>query len=67
MNSHHPTEEAPHWQELIRQKVEALRFGVVVVTVHDGKVTQIETTERTRIESNAPRKSRLSVPPPTSP
>jgi hypothetical protein len=39
----------PAWIEIVRQKVESLRFGVVQIVVHDGKVTQIERTEKTRL------------------
>ncbi len=38
------------WLDLVRQKVESTRFGVVQITVHDSKVTQIDRTEKTRIE-----------------
>jgi hypothetical protein len=48
--------EAPEWLELVREKVQTLRFGVVQIVVHDSKVTQIERTEKTRIET------RTSVP-----
>lgn len=41
--------QAPAWLGIVRQKVESLRFGVVQIVVHDGKVTQIERTEKTRI------------------
>ena len=47
------------WLKLVREKVESLRFGTVQITVHDSRVTQIERTEKTRIE--APRQS-LSQP-----
>lgn len=40
------------WIELVRQKVESLRFGVVQLVVHDGRVTQIERTEKTRLPTN---------------
>jgi hypothetical protein len=43
---------APDWIELVRQKVESLRFGVVQLVVHDGRVTQIERTEKTRLPAN---------------
>jgi hypothetical protein len=36
------------WTKVVREKVEKLRFGVVQIVVHEGKVTQIESTERTR-------------------
>ncbi|MGA3006720.1 MAG: YezD family protein [Opitutaceae bacterium] len=41
----------PDWIELVRQKVESLRFGVVQLVVHDGRVTQIERTEKTRLST----------------
>ena len=34
----------------MREKVEGLRYGVVELTVHDGHVTQIERTEKTRLK-----------------
>ncbi|HZP60824.1 MAG TPA: YezD family protein [Opitutaceae bacterium] len=37
------------WIALVREKVESLRFGVVQLVVHDGRVTQIERTEKTRL------------------
>ncbi|HWL17199.1 MAG TPA: YezD family protein [Opitutus sp.] len=39
----------PEWIALVREKVEGLRFGVVQLVVHDGRVTQIERTEKTRL------------------
>ena len=41
----------PQWLSLVREKVESLRYGVVQIVVHDSRVTQIERTERTRLES----------------
>lgn len=40
----------PGWLALVREKVESLSYGVVQIVVHDRKITQIERTERTRIE-----------------
>ena len=40
------------WLDLVRKKVESLRFGVVQITVHDSKVTQIDRTDKTRLESS---------------
>jgi hypothetical protein len=40
----------PEWLAVVREKVESLRFGTVQIVVHDRKVTQIERTERTRLE-----------------
>ena len=44
-------EASADWLELVRQKVQSLRFGVVQIVVHDSKVTQIERTEKTRLQS----------------
>jgi hypothetical protein len=40
---------SPDWIALVREKVEGLRYGVVQLVVHDGRVTQIERTEKTRL------------------
>jgi len=39
----------PDWIALVREKVDGLRYGVVQLVVHDGRVTQIECTEKTRL------------------
>lgn len=39
------------WLEWVRANVQSLRFGVVQIVVHDSKVTQIERTEKTRLQS----------------
>jgi hypothetical protein len=44
-----PDEPIPDWLRVVRQKVESLRYGVVQLVVHDGRVTQIERTEKTRL------------------
>ncbi len=43
------TESTPDWLRLVQQKVEGLSYGVVQLVVHDGRVTQIERTEKTRL------------------
>ena len=47
----------PAWLGIVREKVEGLRFGVVQIVVHDRKVTQIERTEKPRID-RAPAETR---------
>lgn len=39
----------PDWVAVVREKVESLRYGIVQLVVHDGRVTQIERTEKTRL------------------
>ena len=38
------------WLEIVRQQVASLRYGVVEIVVHDSQVTQIEKTERVRLD-----------------
>jgi hypothetical protein len=38
------------WLELVIQQVSSLRYGVVEIVVHDGRVIQIEKTERLRLD-----------------
>lgn len=45
------------WLEVVKTKVEGIRFGLVQIVVHEGKVTQIEVTEKTRLESTAQKQS----------
>jgi hypothetical protein len=41
----------PDWLEIVRAKVESLNYGVVQIVVHNHTVTQIEKTEKTRLDS----------------
>ena len=41
----------PEWLGIVRNHVENLRYGVVQLVVHDGRVTQIERTEKVRLPS----------------
>ena len=36
------------WLEVVRRNVASLRFGSVQITIHDGRVTQVESIEKTR-------------------
>ena len=51
MNSVLPSANSasPEWLALVREKVEHLRFGLVQLVVHEGRVTQIECTEKVRL------------------
>jgi len=50
INSVSGADEKPDWLEVVRQQVGSLRFGVVQIVVHDSQVTQIEKTERVRLD-----------------
>lgn len=41
-----------NWLEIVKQHVDSLRFGVVEIIVHDSQVTQIEKTERLRLDKS---------------
>jgi hypothetical protein len=61
MNTILPQEELPGWIQVVREKVESLRFGVVQIVVHDSRVTLIERTEKTRIDEKAAAPSERST------
>ena len=44
--------EETGWLEIVRRQVGSLRFGVVQIVVHDSQVTQIEKTERVRLDKS---------------
>jgi hypothetical protein len=50
---------AESWLEVVREKVAAIQFGSVQITVHEGRVTQVEAVEKTRfISENAKERRR---------
>gem|GEM_PF-434930 len=51
MSQHTAEIEVESWIDIVRQKVSALRFGSVQIIVHEGRVTQVESTEKTRLPS----------------
>jgi len=46
--------EIPSWLLVVKSKVSALRFGSVQIVVHEGRVTQIESTEKFRFQGQSP-------------
>jgi len=45
--------EKSDWQEVVRRQVNSLHYGTVQIVVHDSQVTQIEKTERVRLDRPA--------------
>lgn len=41
------------WIEVVRRQVAGVRFGAVQIVVHDGRVVQVERTERVRLEPSS--------------
>jgi len=50
--------EHGRWAEIVHRYVSSLKFGTVLITVHDSKVTQIEKTEKTRLDNPKAQTSR---------
>lgn len=46
-----PLEVDDVWQERILDQVSGLQYGQVIITVHDGRIVQIDRTERTRYDN----------------
>lgn len=42
------------WLDLVRDRVTGLRFGIVQIVVHEGRVTQVDSTERVRLAAEPP-------------
>lgn len=49
----------PEWIEALRRQVSSLRFGVIQVVVHEGRVVQIERTEKFRFEARPATSGRI--------
>ncbi|MFM2170587.1 MAG: putative small protein [Verrucomicrobiota bacterium] len=41
------------WLNVVKKKVKQLQYGSIQITVHDGRVTQVESVEKTRIVQRA--------------
>jgi hypothetical protein len=48
-----PLEIDELWSKRIIQSINGLEYGAVQIIVHDGKIVQIERTERSRYEQEA--------------
>ncbi len=64
MTAPHAAPSAPPWLAVVQEKVAAIRFGSVQITVHEGRVTQIEALEKTRFPTERPPASPLLNAPP---
>lgn len=52
-----PLEMDQQWLDRIVDQVSGLQYGQVTITVHDGRIVQIDRTERTRYD-NLPQKQK---------
>jgi len=44
-----PAETSESWIHLVEEKVASTRFGMIQIVVHEGRVIQIERTEKLRL------------------
>jgi hypothetical protein len=49
----------PEWLKLVRQHVASLKYGTVIITVHDSRVTQVERSEKVRLDGQANGKGKI--------
>ena len=61
MHLHTNDPELSDWELLVRERVRSLRFGSVQITIHQGRVTQIEATEKIRVEEPLDGKSGVAA------
>ena len=52
-----PLEINQRWLDAIAEQVNGLSYGNVTITVHDGRIVQIDRTERTRYDQSAQRQT----------
>jgi hypothetical protein len=38
------------WLAIVREQVNSLKYGTVEITVHDSRVTQVERSEKLRLD-----------------
>lgn len=50
-------ESDQQWLESLEEQVSGLRYGTVTITVHDGRVVQIDRTEKTRFDNASQKKN----------
>ncbi|UJF31502.1 YezD family protein [Paenibacillus hexagrammi] len=56
-----PLELDELWLDRIKQSLNGLEYGSVQIVVHDGKIAQIDKTERKRFEAVSPGREKLQV------
>lgn len=60
--------EAESWLTIVSQKAGGMRFGSVQIFIHEGRVAQVESTEKTRLEASpAPSATTRKKQTPSSP
>lgn len=50
ISAERPATVGDRWLELVQEQVNSLQFGVVQIVVHNSRITQIDRTERLRLD-----------------
>ncbi|WP_438434244.1 YezD family protein [Gorillibacterium sp. sgz500922] len=56
-----PLEVDDEWNERILSSLNGMEYGAVQIIVHDGKIVQIERTERKRFDSASEKRSEAAA------
>jgi hypothetical protein len=56
-----PLELDDIWVDRIKQMLNGLEYGSVQIVVHDGKIAQIDKTERKRFDTSSQAQSQLQA------
>lgn len=51
--SDNPVPDFTQWVALLEQKIASIRFGSIQIVVHEGRITQIESTEKIRLSNDS--------------
>ncbi len=49
----HIEEQVPDWYRYIMDSLEEMKYGTIQITVHDGRIVQIDRTEKKRFDEQA--------------
>jgi hypothetical protein len=49
-NQNEAEQNPPSWLAVVREQVNSLKYGTVQITVHDSRVTQVERSEKLRMD-----------------
>ena len=48
--AHQPAPQPSSWLNVVKSQVDSLKFGTVTITVHEGRVVQVETSSKIRLD-----------------
>lgn len=48
-----PLQTNDYWRDQVLEQINGLEYGSVLITVHDGRIVQIDRTDKRRFDTNA--------------